>query len=140
MCNTECGDIKQGSWGDQQGEVYGYQAQIKIKGKLKHLGYFNTRKQAAVAYDHAVHKHRLPKSRLNFPTMKHNLNKEPKGRKTCKAGSSGFRGVTKRGERYRAMISQLMVNQMPSALSTPKQKQHTPTTEPFSNTTNLSTS
>ena len=53
---------------------YGYQAQIKIKGKLKHLGLFITRKQTAVAYDHAVHKHCLPKSLLNFPSMKHNLN------------------------------------------------------------------
>ncbi len=60
---------------------YGYQAQIKIKGKVTGLGYFNKHKQAAIAYDHAVHKHRLPKSWLNFPTMKHNLNKEPKGRK-----------------------------------------------------------
>ena len=71
----------------------GYRAQISIKGKLKHLGYFNTRKQAAIAYDHAVHKHRLPKSQLNFPTMKHNLDKEPKGRKKQKVSSTGFRGV-----------------------------------------------
>jgi hypothetical protein len=61
----------------------GWQARISIKGKNKHLGLFNTLKQAAIAFDHAVHKHRLPKSWLNFPTMKHNLNKEPKGRKNC---------------------------------------------------------
>jgi hypothetical protein len=84
----------------------GYRAQISIKGKLKHLGYFNTRKQAAIAYDHAVHKHRLPKSWLNFPTMKHNLNKEPKGRKKQKVSSTGFRGVTVQASgRYRAQIS-----------------------------------
>jgi hypothetical protein len=71
----------------------GWRAKIYIKGKFKHLGYFNTRKQAAIAYDHAVHKHRLPKSWLNFPTMKHNLNKEPKGRKNQKVSSTGFRGV-----------------------------------------------
>ena len=59
----------------------GWQAEIRSKGTRKHLGYFNTRKQATVAYDHAVHKHRLPKSQLNFPTMKHNLNKEPEGKK-----------------------------------------------------------
>ena len=84
---------------------YGYQAQIWFKGKLTHLGYFNTRRQAAVAYDHAVHKHRLPKSQLNFPTMKHNLNKEPKGRKKQKVSATGFRGVkeTKSG-RYRARL------------------------------------
>ena len=68
----------------------GYQATIYIKGKNKHLGLFNSRRQAAIAYDRAVHKHRLPKSQLNFPTMKHNLNKEPKGRTPL----SIFRGVT----------------------------------------------
>ena len=68
----------------------GWQAQIWMNGKMTSLGYFNTLKQAAVAFDHAVHKHRLPTSKLNFPTMKHNLNKEPKGRTPL----SIFRGVT----------------------------------------------
>ena len=38
--------------------------------------------------------------------MKHNLNKEPKGRKKCKIRSStGFRGVTKRSnDKYQAKI------------------------------------
>ena len=72
------------------------------KGKKKHLGLFNTRKQAAVAYDHAVHKHHLPKSSLNFPAMKHNLNKEPKRKKQKVRSSTGFRGVTesKSGKYY----------------------------------------
>ena len=75
-----------------------------MNGKMTSLGLFNKRRQAAIAYDHAVHKHRLPTSQLNFPTMKHNLNKEPKGRK--KQSSTGFRGVEKtRGERYRARLS-----------------------------------
>ena len=72
---------------------YGYQAMIYMNDKNTNLGLFNTRKQAAVAYDHAVHKHHLPSSRLNFPSMKHNLNKEPKGRKKPKVSSTGFRGV-----------------------------------------------
>jgi hypothetical protein len=68
----------------------GYQAKIKIKGTNTGVGLFNTCRQAAIAYDRAVHKHRLPTSKLNFPTMKHNLNKEPKGRTPL----SIFRGVT----------------------------------------------
>ena len=86
---------------------YGYQAMISMNGKNTSLGYFNTRKQAAVAYDHAVHKHRLPTSwfRLNFPTMKHNLNKEPKGRKKQKVNSTGFRGVQESGKKFTAQIS-----------------------------------
>jgi hypothetical protein len=83
----------------------GWLAQIWFKGKRKYLGYFNTRKQAAVAYDHAVYKHRLPKLWLNFPTMKHNLNTEPKGKKKYKVSSTGFRGVydTPSG-RYQAQL------------------------------------
>ena len=75
------------------------------KGKKKHLGLFNTRKQAAVAYDHAVHKHRLQTSSLNFPTMKHDLNKEPKGRKKYKVGITGYRGVSKKRKRFGAEIT-----------------------------------
>jgi hypothetical protein len=83
----------------------GYQATICIKGKNKHLGFFDTRRQAAIAYDHAVHNHRLPKSQLNFPTMKHDLNKESKGRKKQKVSSTGFRGVTQTSSgRYRAKL------------------------------------
>jgi hypothetical protein len=83
----------------------GYEANIKIEGKTKSLGTFNTRKQAAVAYDHAVHKHRLPTSWLNFPTMKHNLNKEPQRKKQKVVSSTGFRGVNKSGKKFKAQLS-----------------------------------
>ena len=36
--------------------------------------------------------------------MKHNLNKEPKGRKKQKVNSTGFRGVEKSGEKFMANI------------------------------------
>ena len=80
-----------------------YIAQIKNNGKLKGLGTYDTAKQAAIAYDHAVHKHRLLTSQLNFPTMKHNLNKEPI-RKKRKVSSTGFRGVDQNGKGYRAQL------------------------------------
>ena len=82
----------------------GFMAQITINGKFKHLGYFNTSKQAAVAYDHTVHKYNQSVSLLNFPTMKHNLEKEPAKRKKRKLSSAGFRGVYKVGERFMSQI------------------------------------
>jgi hypothetical protein len=42
-------------------------AQISINKKLKHLGRYDTPKEAAVAYDRAVIKHNLSTDRLNFP-------------------------------------------------------------------------
>ena len=83
----------------------GYQAFLRMNGTKKHLGFFNTCKQAAVAYDHAVHKHGQRTSWLNFPTMKHNLNKEPKRKKQV-LSSTGIRGVTiEPSGRYRAVIT-----------------------------------
>ena len=91
--------------GQQSNNTSGYRGVSKTEWGYTFLGYFNTRKQAAVAYDHAVHKHRLPKSWLNFPTMKHNLNKEPKGKKQT-VSASGFRGVQEqKSGRYQARIT-----------------------------------
>jgi hypothetical protein len=36
--------------------------------------------------------------------MKHNLNKEPKGKKKQKVSSTGFRGVTEQGEKFVAKL------------------------------------
>ena len=44
-----------------------FSARIKINGKRKHLGAYDTPKEAALAYDRAVTHHKLPASKLNFP-------------------------------------------------------------------------
>ena len=76
-----------------------FKARVAIaNGKYDCLGTYDTAKEAAVAYDRAVHKQNKSKSLLNFPDMVHNLDIEPK-RKKLKVHSnntSGYRGVTKR--------------------------------------------
>ena len=96
---------------------WGYQASIKINGKQKYLGLFDTSKQAAVAYDCAAHKRGTSTSMLNFPTMKNNLDVVvlERKRKKHKLSSTGFRGVTKIGETYRARI---YINRKPILLGT----------------------
>ena len=44
-----------------------FSARITVDGKKKHLGTYDTPKEAALAYDRVVVQHKLPSSRLNFP-------------------------------------------------------------------------
>jgi len=69
-------------------------ARIKIKIQ-RHLGTFETPKEAAIVYDRAVLKANKSTTLLNFPDMVHNLDVEPK-RKTYKRSSSGYKGVRKK--------------------------------------------
>ena len=81
-----------------------YQAQTKIAGKLKHIGTYDTAKEAAVAYDRAVLKAKKSTSLLNFPDMVHNLDVEPK-RKKYKRSSIGYKGLSKQESgRFQAQI------------------------------------
>jgi hypothetical protein len=82
-----------------------FQARIKIGGKQRHLGTHGTAKEAAVAYDRAVHKANQCTSLLNFPDMVHNLDVEPK-RTKYKRSSTGYKGVRKKSNsgRFSARI------------------------------------
>ena len=44
-----------------------FRAQIRIDGKIKQIGTYDTPKEAALAVDRAVVQHKLPSSKLNFP-------------------------------------------------------------------------
>jgi len=67
---------------------------LTIDGKIKHIGTYDTAKDAAVAYDRAVLNANRSTTLLNFPDMVHNLDVEPE-RKKYKRSSTGYRGVSK---------------------------------------------
>ena len=76
---------------------YGYRAYIKINGKQIYLGTFHCKRQAAIAYDYAVHQHKATRifhrDELNFPTMEHDFHQKPKGRKKQHLSTTGIKGV-----------------------------------------------
>ena len=48
-----------------------FSARIKINGKRKHLGAYDTPKEAALAYDRAVVQHKRPSSKIKFSKRLH---------------------------------------------------------------------
>ena len=81
-------------------------AQTTIDGKRKHIGMYDTPKEAAIFYDRAILKANRSTSVLNFPDMVHNLDVEPKSKKQKVQSSTGYRGVQKRPSgKFRASIS-----------------------------------
>ena len=81
-----------------------FQAQINIDGKRRGLGSFDTPKEAAEAHDRAAIQAGRPTSKLNF------LDQLPKKYKPMNNGLSsrnttGFTGVYKDGNRFRACIT-----------------------------------
>jgi len=81
-----------------------YRAQISIDGKKHYPGTFDTSKEAAQAYDRAAIQAGRPTSKLNF------LDQVPKNYKPKNNGqqsnnTTGFKGVTKEGSRFRAQIT-----------------------------------
>ena len=84
-----------------------FQAQISIDGRKHYLGYFGTKKEAAIAFDLAAIQAKRPKSDLNFPDMIHVKKEIPKIKKrklvTC-TNTTGFNGVSKAGKKFQAQI------------------------------------
>ena len=70
-----------------------YNASIRIDGKNKHIGTYDTTKEAAIACDRAILKANRSTTLLNFPDMVHNLDVEPK-RKKQKVQSNNTSGYT----------------------------------------------
>ena len=80
-----------------------YQARIRIDGKVQNLGAFDTHKEAAQAYDCAVIQAGHPTSKLNFLDQVPKIY-NPKKKKLSSGNTTGFTGVYKQGNRFRAEI------------------------------------
>merc|ERR1712127_806503 len=84
-----------------------FRAGIGIGHTNYHIGYFDTTKEAAIAWDLAAIQAKRPKSDLNFPDMIHVKKDIPKikKRKLMKCtNTTGFNGVSKNGKKFVAQI------------------------------------
>jgi len=84
-----------------------FQAQININGRRRHLGYFDTIKEAAIAFDLAAIQAKRPTSNLNFPDMIHIKKKIQKRKKRTMMKSSNqtsYNGVSKNRKKFIARI------------------------------------
>jgi hypothetical protein len=81
-----------------------FRAVIRIDDKNHYHGTFDTRKEAAQAYDRAAIQAGRPTSKLNFLDQVPK-NYKPKNKKLYSNNTTGFRGVNKQGNRFRAQIT-----------------------------------
>ena len=82
-----------------------FRADIKVNKKRTNLGRYDTPEEAAVAYDRAVIKYNLSKDKLNWPDGYPKITTKKKKRKPLKSNNTtGYRGVSKNGERFIARI------------------------------------
>ena len=82
-----------------------FQARIYFGGKLQNIGTFGTAKEAAEAYDQAALQAKFPRSELNFSdTPKEEVSRIKKRRIGNYKNKTGFNGVCKVGEKFKAQI------------------------------------
>ena len=83
-----------------------FQTQITIGGNKQSIGTFGTAKEAAEAYDQAALQAKFPRSQLNFSdTPKEEISRIKKRRIGNYKNKTGFNGVCKDGEKFKAQIS-----------------------------------
>ena len=80
-----------------------YQAMIRINGKYKNLGLHDTAKQAAKSFDKEAIKLRRPFSTLNYP-KRAPVSYTPIQKPLQSNKTVGYRGVSKKGKKFRARI------------------------------------
>jgi len=80
-----------------------FEAVIYVDGGRKPVGMFDTSKEAAEAHDRARIQARHPTSKLNFLDQVPK-NYKPKKKKLASTNTTGFRGVSKKGNRFQARI------------------------------------
>ena len=108
-----------------------FRAAVTIDGKTKSFGTYDTPKEAALAVDRAVVQHKQPSSRLNYPDglpiddehydEHYEELMNPKKRRLASTNTSGYRGVRKSGERFKAQIYIDGKNKYLGTYDTPKE-------------------
>jgi len=81
-----------------------FRAVFYIDRKPQHLGMFDTAKKAARAYDRAAMQAGRPPTTLNYQD-KVPMDYKPKMKKLKSTNTIGYRGVVKRGNRFKAQIT-----------------------------------
>jgi hypothetical protein len=105
-----------------------FKAEITVNSKRKSLGRYDTAKEAALAFDAAVHKFKLEPYRLNYPNglptddpdYDEFMNPEKKQRLQAN-NTSGYRGVYKMKKKYQSKINVHNKTKYLGAFNTPKE-------------------
>ena len=103
---------------EKEGKKYKkYVARIYIDQNIKYLGSYDTAEQAAEAYDKEAIKLRLPFSKLNFP-KKAPVGYTPIQQALRATNTVGYRGVQKRGKKFRAWKKVMEIGGKSTAIGT----------------------